>query len=73
MKDIQREKYRKLIDDVENLEAEIEKYEAREGIFEDIESDEDIAQDLQVLRSQLAEKRNELARVSDGCGTPHAR
>lgn len=61
MLDAQRKKYQILMQEVEDLEDKIEELEAS-----DPESKE-----IQKLQEKLAEQRNELARVSDGCGTPH--
>ena len=61
MLNIQRNKYIKLMEEVENLEDEVEEAEKRKAE----------ASEIQRLNEQLAEKRNELARVSDGCGTAH--
>lgn len=59
MKDLVHEKFACLIDEVENLEIELEKQEQSKTVGED---------QLIILRNTLAEKRNELARLSDGCG-----
>lgn len=56
MKDLQREKYVKLMSSIEDLEDIIEK-----------NSDNIDA------REKLAEIRNELARVCDGCGSFHSK
>ena len=58
MTNIAREKYVKLMTEVEELEDEIE----ADGISES---------ELKSLKEQLADKRNELTRLSDGCGYPH--
>lgn len=68
MKDIQKVKYVNLMTEIEDLEDEVYEYENREGISSEIESDAEIAEDLKVLAEKLATKRNELARLSDGCG-----
>jgi uncharacterized protein YdcH (DUF465 family) len=62
MKDIAREKYARLMDEIEQIEDLISEVEGQEKP----EADE-----LARLRDELAIKRNELARLSDGCGKPH--
>ena len=61
MLNMQRQKYITLMQDIEDLEDKIEILEKANP--EDPE--------LLKLREQLSQQRNELARVSDGCGTPH--
>ena len=58
---MQKEKYMQLMQKIEDLEDRIEIMELKEKPPVDLEK----------LLEQLAESRNELARVSDGCGTPH--
>ncbi|MCX6985280.1 MAG: hypothetical protein NT118_11100 [Lentisphaerae bacterium] len=60
--DIAREKYVHLMTEIEALEDNIEKLE-RKAVF---------GKELEKLKGELAVIRNELARISDGCGTPHA-
>jgi len=62
MKDITREKYVRLMTEIENLEDFIAELE---GL--DRPDDSEISR----LKEELASKRNELARLSDGCGKPH--
>jgi hypothetical protein len=62
MKDAAREKYVKLMVEIENLEDCISELESETPI--------DTAQ-LEKARAELAGKKNELARISDGCGKPH--
>jgi len=59
MSDILRKTYARLMGEVEDLEDEIDKLE------KDSSSEKS---ELDRLREELIEKRNELARVSDGCG-----
>jgi len=62
MKDIAREKYvhlMALIDRLENLIDEMENTENPDPAA------------LASFKQQLADTRNELARISDGCGKPH--
>ena len=53
--------YLKLMKDIEDLEDKIEK----------LEEQNPEAPGLEIHREELAEQRNELARISDGCGVPH--
>jgi hypothetical protein len=54
MKDLLREKFASLIEEVEELEEQIEACKDADKLLE--------------LQNALAEKRNELKRISDGCG-----
>jgi uncharacterized protein YdcH (DUF465 family) len=62
MKDIAREKYARLMDEVERIEDLITELEQGQ-----ISDPEELAQ----LKEELAAKKNELARLSDGCGKSH--
>ncbi|OHB54508.1 MAG: hypothetical protein A2Y07_01485 [Planctomycetes bacterium GWF2_50_10] len=62
MKDITREKYVRLMTEIENLEDFIAELEVLNR-----PDDSEITR----LKQELASKRNELARLSDGCGKPH--
>ena len=62
MKDLAREKYVRLMEEIERLEDFIAELE---GL--DRPDDSEIGR----LKEELAVKRNELARLSDGCGRPH--
>jgi hypothetical protein len=62
MKDIAREKYARLMDEIERIEDFITEVEGQEKPDQD---------ELAKLKNELAAKRNELARLSDGCGKPH--
>lgn len=67
MKDIHREKYANLMTQIEILEERVSDME------EAIDPDDKAAeQELVDLRDELSKKRSELARISDGCGNPHA-
>lgn len=63
MKDITREKYARLMDEVERIEDLITELEQGQ-----ISDPEELAQ----LKEELAAKKNELARLSDGCGKSHS-
>ena len=56
-----REKYVYLMTEIEDLEGKIEKLEKKAAFGKELEE----------LKNGLATIKNELARISDGCGTPH--
>jgi hypothetical protein len=60
--DVLRDKYVHLMTEIEGLEDSIEKLEKKSVS----------GKKLEMLKEDLAMKKNELARISDGCGTPHA-
>ena len=60
--DVAREKYVYLMTEIEELEDNIEKLE-KKAVF---------GKELEKLKEELAVIKNELSRISDGCGTPHA-
>jgi hypothetical protein len=60
--DVLREKYVHIMTEIEELEETIEKLEKKSVS----------GKKLEMLKEDLAMKKNELARLSDGCGTPHA-
>ncbi|HBG78492.1 MAG: hypothetical protein WC765_01270 [Phycisphaerae bacterium] len=62
MKDLAREKYALLMAEIENLEDCISEFENENPV--------DYSQ-LEKAKAQLADKKSELARISDGCGRPH--
>ena len=49
----------------------MQEIEDLEDKIEELEKENPKDPELEIKREQLAEKRNELARISDGCGTPH--
>ena len=57
MHDIHREAFAKIMEEIEVLEDKIEANDSNE--------------DIKALREELIEKRNELQRLSDGCGVAH--
>jgi hypothetical protein len=60
--DVVREKYLHLMAEIEDLEENIEKLEKKAVAGNNLEK----------LKEELAARKSELARISDGCGTPHA-
>ena len=63
MSDVAREKYLKMMVEIEDIEDEIAKMEKTKASQSDIMN----------LKEKLADKRNELARISDGCGKGHSK
>ena len=63
MTDLARAKYLRLMGEIEDLEDRIGQ----------MEKDSPQDERLKGLRDDYAAKRNELARISDGCGKPHPR
>ncbi len=61
MTDVAREKYARLMAEIEILENKIE-LSGKESVN---------PAEVVVLKNDLAAKRNELSRLSDGCGHPH--
>lgn len=61
MTDIQHEKFAQLMGDVETLEEQVEAAR-KEGAAEEM---------IFELNAKLADARNRLAQLSDGCGTGH--
>lgn len=61
--DVARQKYLQLMTQVEDLEDRVEQL-ARNAAR---------ASELKSAQEELAAARTELARLSDGCGVPHAR
>jgi len=66
MVDVAKEKYQHLMTEIQELE------DAIEGLEKKKDKTEDIKAQIVKLQEELAHKRNELARISDGCGTPHS-
>jgi chromosome segregation ATPase len=62
MKDLAREKYVKLMDEIEKIEDVITQLEDESPVDQ---------KQLDNARAELSTKKNELARISDGCGKPH--
>ena len=61
MTDIQHEKFAQLMSDIETLEEQVATVE-KEGVDDAL---------LLEMKNNLAEARNRLAQLSDGCGTGH--
>ena len=75
MTDVARETYRRLMAEIAELEDRLTDLEQNRAAVSDSPNPQDLQvvhQELHDLRETLAAKRNELARLSDGCGKPHA-
>jgi cell division septum initiation protein DivIVA len=74
MKDVAREKYQRLMAEIEDLEQQVESLTQEQDVAKDSPEPQDaqvIAETLRSAQEKLADRRNELARLSDGCGRPH--
>jgi predicted nucleic acid-binding Zn-ribbon protein len=74
MTEIIREKYARLIAQIRALEDRVEDLEKQQAEATGAEEAQDlpvIRRELEDLEMQLALKRSELSRISDGCGKPH--
>lgn len=74
MKDVAREKYQRLMAEIEDLEQQVESLTQEQDVAADSPEPRDaqvIAETLRGVQEKLADRRNELARLSDGCGRPH--
>ena len=74
MTDIAREKYARLMAQIEELEDRVADLEMMLANEEEPSEGDDariIQQEMKDLLEQLATKRSELSRLSDGCGKPH--
>ena len=74
MANVSREKYVKLMAQIEDLEDRVADLTNEEKVLAESDAAEDLAvvrQELRDCREELAEKKNELSRISDGCGKPH--
>ncbi|MHC4886988.1 MAG: hypothetical protein ACYTGH_18075 [Planctomycetota bacterium] len=71
MTDVAREKYMRLMEEIENTEEMIENLEKEVKVAEDSPNPDDapaIREELQALQEKLATQKAELSRLSDGCG-----
>ncbi len=71
--DATREKFVRLMAEIEDLEERVEDLEREGEVAAESPNPRDAAiveQELHDLSEELAGKRNELARISNGCSTP---
>jgi len=74
MTDVAREKYRRLMAEIADLEDRVEDLKRDIQMMQESPNPRDpqlLTEELRDLQEALAAKRNELARLSDGCGRPH--
>lgn len=65
--DVAREKYVHLMTEIEDMEDKIERAGLKKNKGKMFTEKE-----VELMKENLAAKKNELARISDGCGKPHA-
>jgi cell division septum initiation protein DivIVA len=71
MTDIMREKYQRLMEEIGELEDRIDNMNKEADYAKETGADSrGLLQECADLQEELAEKRTELARISDGCGKP---
>ena len=68
--DVAREKYVHLMTEIEELEDKLERFDAKGPKKKDLRAFTD--REVLLMKEALASKKNELARIGDGCGKPHA-
>ena len=76
MTDVNRETYRRLMAEIEDLEdrvADLETGLESAKASPNPQEAKAVTEELENLKAQLALRRNELARISAGCGKPNAR
>ena len=71
MPDVAREKFMRLMEEVEELEDCVEELERKRTACRGTPDEEAVQRELDALLERLEEKRTELVRVSDGCRRPH--
>ena len=71
MPDVAREKFMRLMQEVEELEECVEELERKLTACRGAQDEEVARRELGARLERLEEKRTELVRVSDGCRRPH--
>jgi len=71
MPDVAREKFMRLMQEVEELEECVEELERKRIARRGTQDEEAVQRELDARLERLEEKRTELVRVSDGCRRPH--
>jgi hypothetical protein len=71
MTDVARDKFMRLMQEVEDLEERVEELERERNACRGTQDGEAVQRELDASRERLEEKRTELVRVSDGCRRPH--
>jgi len=71
MPDVAREKFMRLMEEVDELEECVEELERKRTASRGTPDEAAVQQELDARLERLEEKRTELVRVSDGCRRPH--
>ena len=71
MPDVARDKFIRLMQEVEELEECVEELERKRAACRGTQDEEAVQRELDARLERLEEKRTELVRVSDGCRRPH--
>ncbi len=71
MTDVAREKFMRLMQEVDELEERVEELERKLAACRGTQDEEAAQRELDARLERLEEKRTELVRVSDGCRRPH--
>ena len=71
MPDVARDKFMRLMEEVDELEECVEELERKRTACRGTPEEEAVQRELDARRERLEEKKTELARVSDGCRRPH--
>lgn len=71
MTDVAREKFMRLMQEVDELEECVEELQQKLSDLRGTRDEEAAQRELDARLERLEEKRTELVRVSDGCRRPH--
>ena len=71
MTDVARQKFMRLMQEVDELEECVEELERKLVACRGTRDEEAVQRELDARLERLEEKRTELVRVSDGCRRPH--
>ena len=71
MPDVAREKFMRLMQEVDELEECVEELQQKLSDLRGTRDEEAAQRELDARLERLEEKRTELVRVSDGCRRPH--
>jgi len=71
MPDVAREKFMRLMQEVDELEECVEELERKQIACRGTQDEEAVQRELDARLERLEEKRTELVRISDGCRRPH--
>ena len=71
MPDVARDKFMRLMQEVDELEECVEELERKRTACRGTRDQEAVQRELDARLERLEEKRTELVRISDGCRRPH--